>query len=87
MLLNPAEKKPLLRHLASDYVLEDNKIWPKYREPFNIFAKGNKKCLEIKGKIQKSSKHLIWGPESLLFQTLLQEFKLLLQLREIMEDI
>ena len=56
-----AEKKPLLRHIASDYVLEDNKIWPKYREPFNIFAEGNKKCLEIKGKIPKSSKHLIWG--------------------------
>ena len=56
-----AEKKPLLRHIASDYVLEDNKIWPKYREPFNIFAEGNKKCLEIKDKISKSSKHLIWG--------------------------
>lgn len=56
-----AEKKPLLRHIASDYVLEDNKIWPKYREPFNIFAEGNQKCLEIKGKIPKSSKHLIWG--------------------------
>lgn len=56
-----AEKKPLLRHIASDYVLEDNKIWPKYREPFNIFAEGNKKCLGIKGKIPKSSKHLIWG--------------------------
>ena len=56
-----ADKKPLLRHIASDYVLEDDKIWPKYREPFNIFAEGNKKCLEIKGKIPKSSKHLIWG--------------------------
>ena len=56
-----AEKKPLLRHIASDYILEDNKIWPKYREPFNIFAEGNKKCLEIKGKSPKSSKHLIWG--------------------------
>lgn len=27
----------------------------------DIFAEGNKKCLEIKGKIPKSSKHLIWG--------------------------
>ena len=61
LLNNDREKKPLLRHLASDYVLEDNKIWPKYREPFGIFAEGNKKCLEIKGKIPKSSKHLIWG--------------------------
>ena len=34
---------------------------PKYREPFGIFAEGNKKCLEIKEKIPKSSKHLIWG--------------------------
>ncbi|MGN0016343.1 MAG: recombinase family protein [Candidatus Avelusimicrobium sp.] len=56
-----AEKKPLLRHIASDYILDGHKIYPKYREPFNIFAEGNKKCLEIKGKIPKSSKHLIWG--------------------------
>lgn len=34
---------------------------PKYREPFGIFAEGNKKCLEIKGNLPKSSKHLIWG--------------------------
>lgn len=27
----------------------------------NVLAEGNKKCLEIKGKIPKSSKHLIWG--------------------------
>jgi len=56
-----AEKKPLLRHIASDYLLDGHKIYPKYREPFNIFVEGNKKCLEIKGKIPKSSKHLIWG--------------------------
>lgn len=56
-----AEKKPLLRHIASDYVLDGHKIWPKYREPFNIFAEGNKKCLEIKDNLSKSSKHLIWG--------------------------
>lgn len=56
-----SEKKPLLRHIASDYILDGHKIYPKYREPFNIFAEGNKKCLEIKGKIPKSSKHLIWG--------------------------
>lgn len=56
-----SEKKPLLRHIASDFVLDGHKIYPKYREPFNIFAEGNKKCLEIKGKSPKSSKHLIWG--------------------------
>ena len=56
-----AEKKPLLRHITSDYILDRHKIYPKYREPFNIFVEGNKKCLEIKGKIPKSSKHLIWG--------------------------
>ena len=56
-----SEKKPLLRHIASDFILDGNKIYPKYREPFNIFAEGNKKCLEIKGKSPKSSKHLIWG--------------------------
>ena len=27
----------------------------------NVLAEGNKKCLEIKGKIPKSSKHLLWG--------------------------
>ena len=56
-----AEKKPLLHHIASDYVLDGHQIWPKYREPFNIFAEGNKKCLEIKDNLSKSSKHLIWG--------------------------
>ena len=56
-----SEKKPFLRHIASDFVLDGHKIYPKYREPFNIFAQGNKKCLEIKGKYPKSSKHLIWG--------------------------
>ncbi len=56
-----AEKKPLLRHIASDYLLDGRKIYPKYREPFAIFAEGNKKCLEIKEKSSKSSKHLIWG--------------------------
>ena len=56
-----SEKKPLLRHIASDFVLDGHKIYPKYREPFNLFAEGNKKCLEIKGKSPKSSKHLIWG--------------------------
>lgn len=60
-----SEKKPLLRHIASDFVLDGHKIYPKYREPFNIFAEGNKKCLEIKGKSPKSSKHLIWGSNQL----------------------
>ena len=79
-----SEKKPLLRHIASDFVLDGHKIYPKYREPFNIFAEGNKKCLEIKGKSPKSSKHLIWGPNSLLFQTLLPELKLLLEIRTVL---
>ena len=79
-----SEKKPLLRHIASDFVLDGHKIYPKYREPFNIFAEGNKKCLEIKGKSPKSSKHLIWGPNSLLFQTLLPELKLLLEIRAVL---
>ena len=82
-----SEKKPLLRHIASDFVLDGHKIYPKYREPFNIFAEGNKKCLEIKGKSPKSSKHLIWGPNSLLFQTLLQEFKSLLLFRDLINHI
>lgn len=59
------EKKPLLRHIASDYLLGGHKIYPKYREPFNVFVEGNKKCLEIKEKIPKSSKHFIWGVPSL----------------------
>lgn len=27
----------------------------------DVFVEGNKKCLEIKGNLSKSSKHLIWG--------------------------
>ena len=56
------EKRDFLCQIAEDFVLDDKKIEVIYRPPFNIFAAGNKKCLEFKGNSQKSSKHIILGP-------------------------
>mgnify|MGYP002851791146 CR=1 FL=1 len=57
----PSEKRTLLCKIGSNFLLGNHEIEVIYREPFNIFAAGNKKCLEFKGNSQKSSKHIIWG--------------------------
>ncbi len=57
----PSEKRTILCKIGSNFLLGNHEIEVIYREPFNIFAAGNKKCLEFKGNSQKSSKHIIWG--------------------------
>ena len=63
------EKRTFLCKIGADFLLENRKIEVIYREPFNIFAAGNKKCLENGLNSPKSSKHIIWGRTTKNHQT------------------